>query len=200
VEEAHGTGSGWFDSDNRRTSPTGSFSTLNDCCSIAQVDQKELGLSEEQGDIRANHWHPIKVTYSMMTKKKRLLIVEDNEHVRNTLYSWLSLSFPNCDVDYRTSGEDALKYVDAEKPDIILMDIGLPGISGLETMRKIKTDHQDIAIIIISIHETPEYQVDAKVGGALAFIPKHRMYVDLNPLIKDTLKRMEEQSTIPAQT
>ena len=133
--------------------------------------------------------------YRMMTKKKRLLIVEDNEHVRNTLYSWLTLSFPNCEVHYRTSGEEALEFIEAASADIILMDIGLPGISGLETMRKIKDDHPDIAVIIISIHETPEYQIDAKVGGALAFIPKHRMYVDLNPLIKNTLETMQDQST-----
>ena len=129
-----------------------------------------------------------------MTKKKSILIVEDNEHVRNTLYSWLSLSFPNCEVLYRGSGEEAIQSVKEKPPDIILMDIGLPGISGLETMRQIKKDHQDIAVIIISIHETPEYQIDAKVGGALAFIPKHRMYVDLNPLIKNTLEMLSKQS------
>ena len=96
---------------------------------------------------------------SLMTKKKCILIVEDNEHVRNTLYSWLSLSFPNCEVRYLGSGEEAIQSVNEKQPDIILMDIGLPGISGLETMRQIKKNHQDIAVIIISIHETPEYQI-----------------------------------------
>ena len=134
-----------------------------------------------------------------MTKKKSILIVEDNEHVRNTLYSWLSLSFPNCEILHRGSGEAALQLVEENKPDIILMDIGLPGISGLDTMRRIKKDHQDIAIIIISIHETPEYQIDAQVGGAVAFIPKHRMYVDLNPLIKNTLEELSKQSIKPSE-
>jgi DNA-binding NarL/FixJ family response regulator len=128
-----------------------------------------------------------------MPNKKRILIVEDNEHVRNTLYSWLSLSFPNCDVLQKGSGEEALELVEEDQPDIILMDIGLPGISGLETMRRINKLKPEIAIIIISIHETPEYQIDAELGGALAFIPKHRMYVDLNPLIKETLEMLAKE-------
>jgi len=67
-----------------------------------------------------------------------ILIVEDHDTLRETLRKWLSTTFPDCVFFDAKKGEDAVDLAEAEKPDIVIMDIGLPGISGIEATRQIK--------------------------------------------------------------
>ncbi len=103
------------------------------------------------------------------------------------MHDWLTITFSNCTIRQTATGEGAVKLSETEQLDIILMDIGLPGISGLEAMRQIRDHLPDVAVVVISIHETSDYQEDAAAGGAVAFIPKHKMYTDLAPILRQTL-------------
>jgi YesN/AraC family two-component response regulator len=82
-------------------------------------------------------------------------------------------------------GEEALRTIPTFLPDLIFMDIRLPGQNGLELTRKIKADRQDITIIIVTSYNLPEYQEAAIQCGASGFIAKDSLNVEsISTLIK----------------
>ncbi len=104
--------------------------------------------------------------------KFRILIVEDNGLFRQALRESLQLSFPWLAIDEATTGVEALRRVKALLPDLILMDIRLPGENGLELTHKIKSAYPDVIIFILSNYDAPEYQKAAFRYGADHFIAK----------------------------
>lgn len=117
-----------------------------------------------------------------------ILIVEDHNTLRESLRKWLSALFPDCTFFDVKNGEDSVDTAKAEKPDIVIMDIGLPGINGIEATRHIKHSLPEVQVIILTIHDAPEYRKDAVEAGAFAFVPKHKMYEELIPLISNLMK------------
>jgi DNA-binding NarL/FixJ family response regulator len=75
-------------------------------------------------------------------------------------------------VEEALDGKAALEKVISFLPHLVFMDIRLPGQNGLELTRKIKTSHPNIAIIILTDYDLPEYREAARSGGADGFIPK----------------------------
>lgn len=121
--------------------------------------------------------------------KLRTLIVEDNRVFRQTLRESLATSFPAIAIDEAVNGTEALQRVNAFLPDLILMDIRLPGESGLGLTKKIKAIYPDITIFILTNYDTPECREAASRYGADRFIAKdslHRMR--LEELIKSYFK------------
>ncbi len=110
----------------------------------------------------------------------RTLIVEDNKLFRQTLRECLEGSFPEIIVDEAVNGVEALKRINASRPDLILMDLKLPGESGLGLTQKIKTFYPDINVFILTSYDTPECQIAASRCGADRFIAK------------DSFKQLEE--------
>src|SRR5262245_34719825 len=70
------------------------------------------------------------------------------------------------------SGEDALVLVDEQQPDLVLMDINLPGISGIEATRRILEAHPGICVILLSTYSEADLPADAREVGALAYVHK----------------------------
>jgi len=112
--------------------------------------------------------------------KLRLLLVEDNNLFRQTLRESLRASFPEIAIDEAANGVEALKRVNVFAPDLILMDIRLPGESGLALTKKIKAIYPDIIIFILTNYDSQECREAASRYGADRYIPK------------DSLKRVEE--------
>ena len=112
--------------------------------------------------------------------KLRLLIVEDNNLFRQTLRESLQVSFPEIAIDEAANGVEALQRVNSFAPDLILMDIRLPGESGLALTKKIKAIYPDIIIFILTNYDSQECREAASRYGADRYIPK------------DSLKRVEE--------
>ena len=112
--------------------------------------------------------------------KLRLLLVEDNNLFRQTLRESLQVSFPEIAIDEAPNGVEALKRVKSFAPDLILMDIRLPGESGLGVTKKIKAIYPDIIIFILTNYDSEECREAASRYGADRYIPK------------DSLKRVEE--------
>lgn len=70
------------------------------------------------------------------------------------------------------SGEAGLEFIKKEKPDVILMDLGLPGMNGLEATMKAKEIHPDVKVIILTSHEREEEVLAALGSGAIAYCLK----------------------------
>jgi len=100
------------------------------------------------------------------------LLVEDNVNFRQALSDILLSYFPLIGVDEVGNGEDALGRVEYLHPDLIFMDIQLPGENGLEVTRKIRLVYTDIVIVILTSYDQPEYRQQAFRNGADCFLSK----------------------------
>ena len=112
------------------------------------------------------------MTTELETKTCRVLIVEDNITFRETLRGILYSRFPFLSFEELGDGKGALTKVKDFLPDLIFMDIKLPGESGLELTRKIKGSYPEIPIIILTNYDFPEYREVARQNGADYFFVK----------------------------
>lgn len=101
-----------------------------------------------------------------------ILLVEDNSSFRQTLADTLCAHFVTMNIAEAGSGEDALMKVEEFHPDMIFMDINLPGENGLEVTRKIKMRHEHTLIAMLTGYDIPEYRQQAFRNGADYFISK----------------------------
>ncbi len=108
-----------------------------------------------------------------------ILIVEDHEVVRMSLRRWLESTLPEYFIAEVARAEDAIAMVRAAPPLVIIMDISLPGINGVEATRRIKEVAPAVQVVILTIHEDDAYRADATAAGASAYIPKRRTQYEL---------------------
>ncbi len=116
-----------------------------------------------------------------------ILIVEDDAKVRKLLAEWMSLKFVGCRILEAATGEDGVRLARAASPQVVLMDITLPGMNGIEATRRIKADVPTAAVVILTIHEASAYRKDATSAGASAYIPKRKMQTELIPALRRLL-------------
>jgi DNA-binding NarL/FixJ family response regulator len=103
----------------------------------------------------------------------KALIVEDDETFRLTFKKLLLSRFPQMDVAEAEKGEEALEKMTSFSPDIVFMDIKLPGENGLQVTKKIRIHFPDTPIIILTSYDLPEYRQAARASGANHFASKH---------------------------
>jgi DNA-binding NarL/FixJ family response regulator len=102
----------------------------------------------------------------------KTLIIEDSTFFRQLLKEALHSRFPKMDISEASNGEEALQKIRALPPDLIFMDIKLPGESGLELTRKIRAQNPYIAVIILTSYDQPEYREAASACEANYFLSK----------------------------
>jgi len=103
---------------------------------------------------------------------RRVLIVEDSPLFRKLLKETLHSRFPSMEISEAENGEEALQKVKAFCPDLIFMDIKLPGENGLQLTAKIKAQCPDITVIILTSYDTQEYREAAIEAKANYFLSK----------------------------
>lgn len=102
--------------------------------------------------------------------KPVILVVDDEEGIRETLSE--ILEDEGYQVFTASTGEEAIKVFRMESPDLVFLDIWLPGIDGIETLKEIKNIRRDVPVIMISGHGTIEIAIKAIQMGACDFIEK----------------------------
>ena len=102
----------------------------------------------------------------------RTLIVEDNPLFRQTIADILSTQFPSMVVEEAADGKTALEKIEETIPDLVFMDIKLPGENGLHLTEHIKRKHPEIVVAILTSYDWPEYRDAAYKFGANYFIMK----------------------------
>lgn len=107
-----------------------------------------------------------------MTSDLRVLIVDDQESYRSAARLVVELADGFDIVGESESGEDAIADVYAFRPDVVLMDVKMPGIDGLEATRRITAAHPDVRVIVLSTYDAGDYERAALEAGAVAFISK----------------------------
>lgn len=102
----------------------------------------------------------------------RLMLVDDHEIVRAGLRSLLE-NQPDLEViGEASSGEEALSLAPELTPDVVLMDVTMPGLSGAETTEKLKTLLPEVNVLALTIHEEEVYFFEMLQAGACGYIPK----------------------------
>lgn len=114
----------------------------------------------------------------MATYRYRTLIIDDHASFRQYIKELLIERFPTVFIGEAEDGNEALDKVDILRPDLIFMDIKLPGKNGLELTRIIKEKYPRTKIVVITNHDLLEYREAASEYGADYFIPKGSMDED----------------------
>src|SRR5882672_3239482 len=104
-----------------------------------------------------------------------ILVVEDHRSLRLSIVTWLQYRFSGVLVRGVESGEEALEHVRSARPDVVLMDINLPGIDGLEATCRMKALAPATAVVMLTTHDTPRHRLAAAKAGAAAYIAKRDM-------------------------
>ncbi|MFM7023061.1 MAG: response regulator [Flavobacteriales bacterium] len=103
----------------------------------------------------------------------RIVIIEDNKDIREAFTVLLNLRDDFAVVNTYSNCEDALKNISDDAPNIVLMDIDLPGMSGIEGTKIIKKDLPSANIIIITVFENGKTVFDALCAGATGYLTKN---------------------------
>jgi DNA-binding NarL/FixJ family response regulator len=119
--------------------------------------------------------------------KPVILIVEDHDALRESLQKWLGSVFQNSSVLQSKSAEEALAKVMEIQPDVVLMDVMLPGMSGIDAARLIKDAVPKARVVMLSIYEDSDYRAGAAAAGANVYIPKRKMGTELIPVLTKLL-------------
>ena len=122
-------------------------------------------------------------------------IVEDDKEIRESLAILLNGSPGFECIGKYESCEDAIVGIEAELPDVILMDISLPGMSGIEGIKSIKAKYDNVDFIILSIHENDEYVFDALCAGATGYLLKETPPVKILAAIEEVINGGSPMST-----
>lgn len=99
-------------------------------------------------------------------------IVEDNDKLRETLVRVLNRAADFRCVSQYANAEDALKDLPQVKPDVVLMDINLPGMNGVECVRQLKKIAPEIQVMMLTVYEDTENIFDALAAGASGYMLK----------------------------
>lgn len=117
----------------------------------------------------------------------KMLIVDDNALFRESLRDILHVRFPTLSINEAADGDEALAKVEALMPDVVFMDISLPGESGLEVTKKLKSSYPHIVVVVLTNYDLPEYREAAFRNGANYFFSKDASTQDLLALVERVL-------------
>jgi len=102
----------------------------------------------------------------------RVMLAEDDDGFRRSLAGLLTSRFPSILLGEASDGAEAMEKVKSFLPQLIFMDIRLPGQSGLEVTRRIKALYPDVNVIMLTSYDFPEYREAARASGACGFLSK----------------------------
>ncbi len=110
---------------------------------------------------------------STTTQETKITIIEDNDVVRDGFALLISSVSQHRVVNTYENCEDALKNLSNDRPNIVLMDLELPGMHGVEGIRRIKKLLPEVNILVISVHTNSELVFQALCAGASGYITKN---------------------------
>ena len=127
-------------------------------------------------------------------KPSRVLLVDDEREFVQTLSERLEMREVGSAIAY--DGESALKMVEDDEPDVIILDLRMPGIDGIEVLRRVKESRPRIEVIILTGHGSEDDRKICMELGAFAYLQKP---VDIEAL-SETLRRANEKARASAET
>lgn len=112
-----------------------------------------------------------------------ILIADDHPVLRIALAKLLHTIYPGSEVVEAANGEAALALAQTAHPWLVLMDIEMPRLDGLEATRRLKASCPDTLVVILTVYEDDQHRAEAKQAGADGFVSKSRLMVELVPTL-----------------
>jgi two-component system, OmpR family, KDP operon response regulator KdpE len=126
----------------------------------------------------------------------RILVVDDERPIRRFLNASLSGKYAICEA---ASGEEAIRAVTVERPDLVILDLGLPDLDGVEVTRRLR-EWTQIPIIIVSVREQESDKIAALDAGADDYLTKPFGAGELMARIRVALRRSQQNENEPIFT
>jgi two-component system, NarL family, response regulator DegU len=125
--------------------------------------------------------------YGRQRSQTCILVVDDHEKMRSLLKEWLEIVFPECKVIEAKTGEEAVVLARVEAPKLVIMDISLPKMNGIEATQLITKEVPAAKVVMLTMYEDEVYRAEAFSAGASDYVPKRLMQVSLLPSISRLL-------------
>lgn len=122
-----------------------------------------------------------------MSLKKKILIAEDHTLVRAGIRALLSAEPDFEVVGEVATGEDAVRMAYETRPDVVLMDLNMPGRGGMHAIGEIKRRTPEVKVLVITMHKTDEYIQEALRSGAAGYILKESGHDELRAAIRTVI-------------
>lgn len=122
-----------------------------------------------------------------MFVKKRILIVEDHTLLRAGLSALLAKDADLEVVGEADNGRDAVRTVSAAAPDLVLMDLSMPGSNGIEAIHEIKKRFPQVRVLVLTLHKSDEYIQESLRAGADGYILKDASHDELRVAVRSVL-------------
>jgi NarL family two-component system response regulator LiaR len=133
------------------------------------------------------------------TKRIRVMIVDDHAVVRSGLSAFLSV-YPDLEmVGEAESGEDAMARIGLLKPDVILMDLMMPGMDGVQTTRAVKQKYPQVQIVALTSFKEENMVQGALQAGAMGYLLKNVSATELSSAIRSAYARRMTLSSEAAE-
>lgn len=116
-----------------------------------------------------------------------ILLAEDHQIVRESLRLLLELQSDFSVIAETSNGLDALQLIEKHKPDMLILDMIMPGLSGLEVARRTKSISPATRVIVLSMHDAESYVVEALAAGVAGYVLKKSSAQDLIHAIREAL-------------
>ncbi len=114
-----------------------------------------------------------------------MLLADDHEAILDRVRAVLGEEFDI--VGTVNNGRDALWEVRRLDPEVLVLDISMPGLNGLQTANELKSTHSRTKVVFLTVHEDPDFVAAAFSAGASAYVVKSDVTTDLVPAIRDVL-------------
>ena len=123
-------------------------------------------------------------------RKHRILVVDDEPTVCKSIRQVLVRD--DCDVDMALSGEEALRMEDEQSHDVFIVDLMMPGLSGMDLLKLLKARNPEARVIIVTGYPTVKNTLQAMRLGAMDFLPKPFLPATLRNLVAKALEAGDE--------
>ncbi|HMK33812.1 MAG TPA: response regulator [Desulfomonilaceae bacterium] len=127
-------------------------------------------------------------------KEFKVLMVDDEEDFVKTLAERMKMR--DLDSDVALNGEEALQIVEGEVPDVMVLDLKMPGIDGMEVLRRIRKSYPEVQVVILTGHGSDKDQEEALRLGAFAYLRKPVEIERLMSTLKSAYKKKLELAAV----
>jgi DNA-binding NtrC family response regulator len=129
-------------------------------------------------------------------KEFKVLMVDDEEDFVTTLAERMKMR--DLDSEVALDGEQALQMVEGDIPDVMVLDLKMPGIDGMEVLRRVRQAYPQVQVVILTGHGSEKDEAEAKRLGAFAYLQKPVEIERLVRTLKDAYKKKLEDSMVAA--
>jgi DNA-binding NtrC family response regulator len=126
-------------------------------------------------------------------KEIKVLLVDDEEDFVKSLSERIKMR--DLDSEIALNGEEALRIIDDDRPDVVVLDLKMPGIDGMEVLRRVKKAYPDVQVIMLTGHGSAKDEKEARRLGAFEYLEKPTTIDTLIKHIKSAFEHFESGMT-----